>query len=719
MDVVIDANLNWLYNRIEAFNTENITILSDDDANLLIEKDRAVCFFHFDTLYNIDLEKCSDLTSAIVCVYEGDIDKAFINCPNIIDYQNSNDFNEQLFQKQLFLASQFINSRSEHKNKYKRLSSILKNSHEAVVFYDEEATISFASQKVTDILGLNTPDELLGRKAYEFVYEADLKEAENLFEKLLSGSLKSLELKQRLIRNTGELIWVQAHISDERKTEGINGFISNFSIIEEEIEAKKTAFIKNQKYRFFTDKASFIVFGLDATGNINFINGYGQQQLNVNFNDIKQDETWSSYVHDKDFEVLQQEWEKAAKSLETYSVSARLKLFDNNFYMHKIIADPIFDDENKLNGWLGVCTNVNKDFLLREQLEREKNRFEQAQYISDIGDWEYHPDTGEINFSPHMYEIFDLDPNEPIPALNVFTEEYHKLDAELLTSSIENALNNGIEYDIDIRLKSPKGRHKILRCIAKRLQKHDGEYFLAGVSQDITQKINVYKSLKASENRFTEFITNAPFGAMVIDELGIIQLANPEVYDYFDSVSQIEGENIQTAFDVENSVKIDKSLKRVLETNSTDDCILKIPSDHYFNYFSASFFPLGKGESDLNLIGCLLEDITQRYLQEEELLKSEERLYVTQSIAKIGDWYFDIATQEVEWSPMLFEIFEKDISKGKIQFEDVFEYYFEEDIPILKEHVEQCLHSGVPYELSISLKKPEKKNHQSHRNTCV
>ena len=46
--------------------------------------------------------------------------------------------------------------------------------------------------------------------------------------------------------------------------------------------------------------------------------------------------------------------------------------------------------------------------------------------------------------------------------------------------------------------------------------------------------------------------------------------------------------------------------------------------------------------------------------QVEQLSERAHRLHEAQSMAKLGDWYWDVRTGEVEWSDEVFEIFERD-----------------------------------------------------------
>lgn len=99
-----------------------------------------------------------------------------------------------------------------------------------------------------------------------------------------------------------------------------------------------------------------------------------------------------------------------------------------------------------------------------------------------------------------------------------------------------------------------------------------------------------------------------------------------------------------------------------------------------------------------------VQDITERKIQEDELKLSEERLNEAQHLAKIGNWEFNLFTQEVIWSNELYNIFEIPIDTPKHEIYRLYQESFSaEEYSILEEKTKDCIENKIPYTIEHSI----------------
>nr|WP_319575820.1 PAS domain-containing protein [uncultured Desulfobacter sp.] len=105
------------------------------------------------------------------------------------------------------------------------------------------------------------------------------------------------------------------------------------------------------------------------------------------------------------------------------------------------------------------------------------------------------------------------------------------------------------------------------------------------------------------------------------------------------------------------------------------------------------------------LIGTI-QDITERKHAEDILHKRNEMLKLTEAMAHIGSWEWDVHHDRVYWSEELFRIFGRDPSKGAPSFAEQSEFYADGDIQRLRDAVDTCVNRGTPYEIELRALRP-------------
>lgn len=92
-------------------------------------------------------------------------------------------------------------------------------------------------------------------------------------------------------------------------------------------------------------------------------------------------------------------------------------------------------------------------------------------------------------------------------------------------------------------------------------------------------------------------------------------------------------------------------------------------------------------------------EVLERNEAYQKLKASEARLYEAQHIAKIGNWEWNIATDEIIWSDQIYKITGINPSTPCETFSDMLDVVVEEDKSAVKLAFEQTLENGNPYDI--------------------
>ncbi|TYP92153.1 PAS domain S-box-containing protein [Fodinibius salinus] len=99
----------------------------------------------------------------------------------------------------------------------------------------------------------------------------------------------------------------------------------------------------------------------------------------------------------------------------------------------------------------------------------------------------------------------------------------------------------------------------------------------------------------------------------------------------------------------------------------------------------------------------VVRDITEQRKYEKKLEKRQKRLLRSQEIGKIGDWEFDLEADEIHWSEMLYNIYERDPKLGPPRFEQLQTNYYGDDSEKHNRSVQKAIEDGESYHIDLKL----------------
>jgi PAS domain S-box-containing protein len=104
----------------------------------------------------------------------------------------------------------------------------------------------------------------------------------------------------------------------------------------------------------------------------------------------------------------------------------------------------------------------------------------------------------------------------------------------------------------------------------------------------------------------------------------------------------------------------------------------------------------------------IIRDITEQKEAERNLQNETRRLREAPQIGRLPDWYYEVDTGRISWSPMMYEIYERDPDLGPPRYEDLASYY-QESSDYHDQMVQRANDEKRPYSFDIRIK-TEKEN---------
>ena len=180
--------------------------------------------------------------------------------------------------------------------------------------------------------------------------------------------------------------------------------------------------------------------------------------------------------------------------------------------------------------------------------------------MAQVGGWELEPATGKVRWTEQTFRIHDLEAGEP-PRLADALSFYVPEDRKTLEDAIYQALMEGSPYDLELRLRTAKGRLRYTRSICRPVKSDGRTIRLIGTIQDITDRKKTEAELLESESRYRDLFENNNAIKLLIDPstLQIVEVNSAAVEFYGYSIEEfrslkISDLNLAEELDVRSAI---------------------------------------------------------------------------------------------------------------------------------------------------------------------
>jgi PAS domain S-box-containing protein len=570
------------------------------------------------------------------------------------------------------------------------LSQIFSMSLDPICIADiNTATFIKVNPAFTEILGYSE-EELLGKPFLEFIHPSDINATRTVVEQKLQMGSKVINFENRYQANDGTYRWL-SWVAHPNKEKGVT-----YSV------ARDITELKHNEEALKKSKAL-----LETTGRMAKVGGW---ELDADTMEVAwTEETYRihetpldhkpplreaiNYFHPDDRPQLELAINHALDHGEPYDMEIRFISAQGNPLWVRTKCQPEIIN-GKVVRLHGTFQDITDRKRVEEALKESKTFLENmtdAAYIAD--------DQGNVLWvNPAAEQVTGLPPEEIIgkPFLPLFVEADHASLIDVYKKTLA-----GESLENTLTFKSDATCH--FTSLPKRNSQGDiiGTF---GIARDISERLAAEKALRTSEARLKKAQAMAKVGNWEYD------IATGKVWGS-EEAFRIYGIERTSEFlpldEVESYIidakMVNQALEDLITQNKAYDIEFQIhpknrkESIHVHSMAELVYDGDGKPEKVVGVI----QDITESKQAEEILHKSHEMLKLTEAMANIGSWEWDVQHDRAHWSEELFRIFGRDPAEGAPTFAEQSKFYFNKDMQRLKDAVEICVKRGTPYEIEL------------------
>ncbi|RXG23363.1 PAS domain S-box protein [Leeuwenhoekiella aequorea] len=365
---------------------------------------------------------------------------------------------------------------------------------------------------------------------------------------------------------------------------------------------------------------------------------------------------------------------------------------------------PWYDSDKNVGGIIihsGDITSLKKRDFEKERIEKV---LEKTNEIARIGIWEVNVLTQEVFWSKVVYEIHEISESHK-PNVESSIDFYKEGASRLaITNAVNNAINQGEAFDIEVEIITAKGLTVWARSIGQP-EMVDGKCVrLSGMFQDIDTIKRSQIALNKANREMNAIFNSGSIAIITTDKRGIINHFNSAaelLLGY--SASELVGKHSLEIFHIEDEIPKLKELLNSLQIGTGKSSATPKTSNFtdsrewIFKRKDGLSFPvqltLNTIKDDTgNPIGILgvSFDITERKKAQDELLRKNQLLNFAEKITLMGNWQWDVVTNRLIWSDNMYKIFGVD-KESELKIDSYFSFIHPEDFDKVNKSIKECL----------------------------
>ena len=366
----------------------------------------------------------------------------------------------------------------------------------------------------------------------EVVHPEDRQQVrDSLQQALETGETKHEEVR---IQVNGEVRWIEAPGKPVVDANGTTRMIGVVRDITERKEREQELERMREFFREAEDLGNLGAWEFDADGNHVWTDGTRRiHEVSEGFTPTV--EQAIEFYHPEDRETIEQAVETALESGESFEHEVRLITAQDTQRWVRVQGKVLDTEEPRtVRGFIQDITDRKE----REQeVERTQELLEHTERIADVGSWEIDPDTMDVFWSENLFDILGVDTDDE-PSLDEALDVYYEDDRPIVETAVENALQTGEPFDVEVRFQRPNGQIRWLR-VQGTPTVEDGEVVtLRGAVQDITDHKEIESELRQERDLFEGIVKTSPIGITVVDADGTLSFVNEQAEEIYGRSSE-------------------------------------------------------------------------------------------------------------------------------------------------------------------------------------
>ena len=319
-----------------------------------------------------------------------------------------------------------------------------------------------------------------------------------------------------------------------------------------------------------------------------------------------------------------------------------------------------------------------------------------------------------ISVNDSFYEYFNVNPSNTIGNL-IYNLGNRQWDIPVLRELLEDILpESSTIKDFEVNHKFLDIGEKTLLLNARRMDIEWRAPMILISIQDITERRKAEEALKEGEERLSSVLNNARDAIVRLNlQTGRYEYFSPAtlaVYGFTpeemlamtseESIKHLHPDDVQTARD---------GRAKAAETGEAEYDLRWQKKTGEYVWLSAYTHVTRDAAGKPLYHHSVVRDITKRKMAEESLRESKIRLLEAQRIAHLGNWEWNLQTDEVFWSPEIYAMHGISENSTALTHDILISQTYPDDLENVKTTMSRAVSEGTSFDLEYRIVRPDGK----------
>lgn len=339
---------------------------------------------------------------------------------------------------------------------------------------------------------------------------------------------------------------------------------------------------------------------------------------------------------------------------------------------------------------------------LAEKQAMQLNVFERAEEVALAGSWQINLESFETIYSDSVYRIYGLAPQSVPAHVDSFRKYIHPEDRSIVLKAHERAYVEMIPLHLEYRIVRDDGEVRYISQVSHLVKNEKGEHILSGSTRDTTDQKLLEIQIRES-NDLLALYNELFVQAEQIGKMGTWQI-NLETRKniYSDNLYRLFGvkphaapaafENFIQFIHPDDRQWVTEVYRSIFDEKKPFEIVFRVTRADGKQRVVLNKSKLVKNSSGELVMTGVIQDITEQKEKDRQLKESSEKIAIqnesfklSEAIAGIGSWTWNLDTDEMMYSDNVYAIYglkPQSVSPG---FENFGKYMHPDDRKWMKE----------------------------------